>query len=220
MSHTLLLIQKTQKVSSRTFYDYDDEDKAAEGIIQMFEDYLKNTNKTSQITYVEDDVYNYIDAWADLVALVRQPFPNGQFAYAPKDPAWLKQCIRHVLLKKAGQLVPPPAAAYAAPGGHSLASRMQPHVAPARTTKPPAGNSHIIAVANPAAVPKGTPKTELMTKSFADRHKVDLDRLERDRDRPYGPSSGNGKQHHPNAGPAHVGAGGQGAGKKRRGGKR
>ncbi|KAJ3375961.1 hypothetical protein GGF31_000027 [Allomyces arbusculus] len=216
MSHTLLLIQKTPKTSSRTFYDYDDEDKAAEGIIQMFEEYLKSTSKTSQITYVEDDVYQYIDHWSDLVALVRQPFPNGQFAYAPKDPAWLKRCIRHVLLKKAGQLVPPPAAAHAATSAHSLASRMQPLAAPAR--KPPAGNSsHIIAVANPAAVPKGTPKTELMTKSFADRHKVDLDRLERDRDRPYGPSSGgNGKQQHLNAGPA----GGQGAGKKRRGGKR
>ncbi|KNE61082.1 hypothetical protein AMAG_06836 [Allomyces macrogynus ATCC 38327] len=187
------------------------------GIIQMFEDHLKSTSKTSQITYVEDDVYSYIDSWSDLVALVRQPFPNGQFAYAPKDPAWLKQCIRHVLLKKAGQLVPPPAAAHAAAGAHSLASRMQPLTAPARSGKSPANSSHIIAVANPTAVPKGTPKTELMTKSFADRHKVDLDRLERDRDRPYGPSSGgNGKQQHPNAGPA----GGQGAGKKRRGGKR
>ncbi|KAJ3363141.1 hypothetical protein GGF32_004711 [Allomyces javanicus] len=218
MSHTLLLIQKNQKTASRTFYDYDDEDKAAEGIIQMFEEYLKSTSKTSQITYVEDDVYQYIDHWSDLVALVRQPFPNGQFAYAPKDPAWLKQCIRHVLLKKAGQAVPPPTAVHAGPGTSLLAQRMQPLAAPAR--KPPAGTAaHIIAVANPAAVPKGAPKTELMTKSFADRHKVDLDRLERDRDRPYGPSGGNGKQQqhqHPNAGPT----GGQGAGKKRRGGKR
>ena len=52
MPHTILLIQATKDISSRTFADYNNLNDALEGVCKIFEENLKKMHHSSpQITY-------------------------------------------------------------------------------------------------------------------------------------------------------------------------
>ena len=71
------------------------------GVCQMFEKRLKQMYPhLNDITYDISDLYNYIDALADLSALVYSPEQN---AYLPYNKEWIKKrCFAH-LKRQAGQ---------------------------------------------------------------------------------------------------------------------
>ncbi|KAI9149668.1 hypothetical protein H9P43_009843 [Blastocladiella emersonii ATCC 22665] len=104
-THTLVLMQRTNKLSSRMFYDYESVYAAMEGIIALFEEKLKNERaKVETLKYTENDVEAFIDDLADVVCLIREELSPGVYGYAPKNAAWLKQFIRPVLARKAAAL--------------------------------------------------------------------------------------------------------------------
>ncbi len=52
MSHTIVLLQPTSSVNTRTYSDFESAEKAMDGICQLFEEKLKKENPhTKKITY-------------------------------------------------------------------------------------------------------------------------------------------------------------------------
>merc|ERR1711934_1085382 len=92
--HTIILVQTTANKKSRTFMDFEKVSMAMNGVCTMFEKRMKD------ITYDIADLYNYVDALADLSAMVYDPKLN---AYQPYNKEWVKKkCFAH-LKKQAGQ---------------------------------------------------------------------------------------------------------------------
>ena len=115
MSHTILLLQSTTKLDSRTYSDYESVDECLDGrqrrsfvpyclfflvgICKVFEEHLKKRNPTSpSITYDISELFEFIDQIADLSCLVFQK-QTGQ--YKPHNKEWLKQEIFQLLRKQA-----------------------------------------------------------------------------------------------------------------------
>ena len=117
MSHTILLLQSTNKLDSRTYSDYESVDECLDGkwycnwiklvdrsfihlgICKVFEEYLKKRNPTSpSITYDISELFEFIDQISDLSCLVFQK-PTGQ--YKPHNKEWVKQEIFQLLKKQA-----------------------------------------------------------------------------------------------------------------------
>ena len=70
--HTIVLLQLTKNRSSRTFMDYEKTSLAMDAICSMFEKRLKEMYpERREIDYEVSDLYNYIDALADLSADTR-----------------------------------------------------------------------------------------------------------------------------------------------------
>jgi len=89
--HTIVLIQPTRNVASRTFMDYESVEAAMDGLCGQFEQRLKSQNPhRGQITYDIADLYAYIDSLSDLSCLVLE-----NTMYAPCNKAWVKE---HILL--------------------------------------------------------------------------------------------------------------------------
>eukprot|EP00126_Sphaerothecum_destruens_P015390 Sdes_comp9385_c0_seq1m845 len=90
-SHTILLLQPSRSVKSRTWSDYDTLSLCIEGILRMFETSLqeKLPNKT-HITYDVKQIYNFLDQLGEVNALV---FSDSQQAYIPHNVVWLKEKI-------------------------------------------------------------------------------------------------------------------------------
>ena len=118
MSHTILLLQSTSKLDSRTYSDYESVDECLDGkwtvntthehgprssfvgICKVFEEHLKKRNPTSpSITYDISELFEFIDQLSDLSCLVYQK-PTGQ--YKPNNKEWMKQEIFQLLRKQAG----------------------------------------------------------------------------------------------------------------------
>ncbi|KAK8953380.1 hypothetical protein KSP40_PGU012152 [Platanthera guangdongensis] len=89
--HTIVLIQASQNRSTRTFMDFDSISQAMDGLCGLYERKLKEINPTiSNISYDITDLYNFIDGFADLSALV---YDNTIHAFLPYDRQWIKQRI-------------------------------------------------------------------------------------------------------------------------------
>lgn len=75
--------------------------RVSAGVCQMFEKRLKEIYPNlKDITYDISDLYNYIDALADLSALVFDPSTN---TYAPHNKDWVKKKAFAHLKKQAGR---------------------------------------------------------------------------------------------------------------------
>jgi Enhancer of rudimentary len=69
--HIIILVQLTGREGTRSYYDYTSWKDASEGIIGLYEDYLKKINKgvTAQVTYDVQDLFAYLDKLGDISAL-------------------------------------------------------------------------------------------------------------------------------------------------------
>eukprot|EP00118_Oscarella_pearsei_P025056 m.307398 g.307398 ORF g.307398 m.307398 type:complete len:103 (+) comp42237_c0_seq1:72-380(+) len=100
MSHTILLIQSSPKVESRSYADYESVIESMEGICKLFEEQLKKLNPSSkQITYDISQLFEFIDSIADLSVLV---FQKQTQTYAPYGKPWIKDKIYTMLRRQAG----------------------------------------------------------------------------------------------------------------------
>ncbi|XP_015754464.1 PREDICTED: enhancer of rudimentary homolog isoform X1 [Acropora digitifera] len=103
MSHTILLIQPTNKPDSRTYSDYESTDECMEGVCKIFEEYLKKSNpSTPSITYDISQLFDYIDSLADLSCLCLVQTQNQAY-YEPHNKEWIKESIYVMLRKQAGK---------------------------------------------------------------------------------------------------------------------
>ncbi|CAM4814071.1 unnamed protein product [Rotaria magnacalcarata] len=99
MSHTILLLQSTNKLDSRTYSDYESVDECLDGVCKVFEEHLKKRNPTSpSITYDISELFEFVDQISDLSCLVFQK-QTGQ--YEPHNKEWIKQQIFQLLRKQA-----------------------------------------------------------------------------------------------------------------------
>eukprot|EP01137_Pigoraptor_chileana_P005967 Opistho-2@49765 len=100
-SHTIVLVQPTRLLTSRTFSDYETVSQAMEGIVHMYEAHLKDVYPNRRnITYDISELFQYIDKLADLSCLVFTPNIN---AYAPFNKDWIKDKIVTMLKRQAQQ---------------------------------------------------------------------------------------------------------------------
>ncbi|XP_059484539.1 enhancer of rudimentary homolog [Neocloeon triangulifer] len=96
MSHTILLVQPTQKPETRTYSDYESVNECMEGVCKIYEEHLKKMNpNTPSITYDISQLFAFIDDLADLSCLVYQ---KQSFTYAPYNKDWIKEKI-YILLR-------------------------------------------------------------------------------------------------------------------------
>ncbi|KAJ1510186.1 hypothetical protein HMI54_014742 [Coelomomyces lativittatus] len=166
-NHTLLLLQKTPSIESRTFHDYDSVHQAVEGIIDLFETDLKNKSNSLELTYTDDQVYQFLDLFTDIVPLVNEPIHGGKLGYVPKDKQWIKTKIHEALMIRAKST--------STTSVSNLLSTKMKHLSMLHTPKL---KNHIKSKQTssrpppPPPLPPPPPPTELMTKSFAERYKV------------------------------------------------
>ena len=69
--HTIILVQYSRNLKTRTFFDYETVAGAMDGVCQLYEQQLKELNPDKpNITYDISLLYQYIDSLFDLSALV------------------------------------------------------------------------------------------------------------------------------------------------------
>jgi hypothetical protein len=72
--HTIILLQSSDAVASRTYLDFETQGKALDAIVRMFEDRLRAlTPGARNITYDVEDLYRYLDNLTDISALTCVP---------------------------------------------------------------------------------------------------------------------------------------------------
>ncbi|KAL0916725.1 hypothetical protein M5K25_014258 [Dendrobium thyrsiflorum] len=97
--HTIVLMQASQNRASRTFMDFDSLSQAMDGICGLYERKLKEIDPTIlNLTYDIADLYNFIDGFTDLSALV---YDHSIHAFLPYDRQWIKQRMFQHLKKLA-----------------------------------------------------------------------------------------------------------------------
>ncbi len=69
--HTIILVQYTNNLQSRSFMDFSGVNQAMDAIVKLYEHKLKELNPTvPQITYEITDLYKFLDDLTDMCALV------------------------------------------------------------------------------------------------------------------------------------------------------
>ncbi|KAG2241772.1 hypothetical protein Bca52824_096387, partial [Brassica carinata] len=87
--HTIILLQNSPSRATRTFMDYDTIGQAVDGICGLYERKLKEINPSLRnLSYDITDLYNFMDGFADMSALV---YEHSMHAYLPYDRQWIKQ---------------------------------------------------------------------------------------------------------------------------------
>ncbi|XP_065832829.1 enhancer of rudimentary homolog [Oscarella lobularis] len=98
MSHTILLMQATTRIESRSYADYETVIECLEGVCKLFEEQLKKLNPSSkQITYDISQLFEFIDGFNDLSVLV---FQRPTQTYAPYGKPWIKDRIYAMLRRQ------------------------------------------------------------------------------------------------------------------------
>ncbi|ORX99159.1 enhancer of rudimentary family protein [Basidiobolus meristosporus CBS 931.73] len=93
--HTILLIQKSNDIKTRTFVDHETISLAVEDVIKMYENRLKSMNpNTPHINYHIDDLNKFVDMHNELAAMV---YDDRIKAYVPHDKSWIKMKIHNHL---------------------------------------------------------------------------------------------------------------------------
>ncbi|KAI9593527.1 enhancer of rudimentary [Syncephalis fuscata] len=96
-THTILLIQRDSNPKTRTFSEHETVSAAMQALVETYQARLKALHpREANITYDIEDLYRYIDGYSELAALV---FDSKQMAYAPRDKAWIKERIHHLLAR-------------------------------------------------------------------------------------------------------------------------
>uniref|UniRef100_A0A914DYJ5 Enhancer of rudimentary homolog n=1 Tax=Acrobeloides nanus TaxID=290746 RepID=A0A914DYJ5_9BILA len=99
MTHTILLMQSTNKKESRTWADYETTNECMESICKIYEEHLKKLNPDKGcITYDISALFKFIDLLEDLCCLV---FDDKAQVYAPKSKDWIKNEIFLLLRRQA-----------------------------------------------------------------------------------------------------------------------
>ncbi|CCF72968.1 Enhancer of rudimentary [Babesia microti strain RI] len=93
--HTIVMVQFTSDINTRTYIDYDSIQLALDGICQTYEQALKHSNpQSSSATYTARDLFAYLDALCSICALVRKA---EKPVYMPRDKQWIKnKLIEHL----------------------------------------------------------------------------------------------------------------------------
>jgi len=100
-SHTILLVQPSPKVESRTWSDFESVNDCMEGICKIFEEHLKKRNPQSpSITYDVSELFDFIDRLTDLGCLVLQANTS---TYVPRNKDWIKEQIYISLRRQASR---------------------------------------------------------------------------------------------------------------------
>ncbi|KAE9553323.1 hypothetical protein FO519_003489 [Halicephalobus sp. NKZ332] len=95
MSHTILLIQSTDSVESRTWTDYETTVDCLEAICKIYEEHLKKLNPVgSVISYEADDLIKFLDRLTDISCLI---FSHKSCSYLPRSREWIKREIYNLL---------------------------------------------------------------------------------------------------------------------------
>lgn len=62
MSHTILLVQPSQRPETRTYSDYESVNECMEGVCKIYEEHLKRRNpNTPTITYDISQLFDFVD---------------------------------------------------------------------------------------------------------------------------------------------------------------
>ena len=70
-SHTIVLVQAGNAANTRTYMDFASKAAAMDGIIRMFEEFLKTNNRRAPtITYDVQDLFAYLDGMTDISCLM------------------------------------------------------------------------------------------------------------------------------------------------------
>jgi hypothetical protein len=103
-SHTVVLIQFTADDNSRTYLDFESINDSLDGIVQIFEQKLRQVASSDQqmqqqqITYSLADLINYVDKLADCCCLT---YNEAQKVYVPHGRDWIKSKIYMALKRQA-----------------------------------------------------------------------------------------------------------------------
>ena len=102
-SHTVLLVQFTGDENSRTYLDFDTINDALDGLVQIFEQKLRQVNSNEaasgpQVTYALSDLLTYLEKLNDLSCLT---YNDAQKVYLPHGRDWLKSKIYTALKRQA-----------------------------------------------------------------------------------------------------------------------
>ena len=101
-SHTVLLVQFTGDENSRTYLDFDTINDALDGLVQIFEQKLRQVNAehstNTQVTYALIDLIGYLDKLNDLSCLT---YNDAQKVYLPHGRDWIKSKIYTALKRQA-----------------------------------------------------------------------------------------------------------------------
>ena len=99
-SHTIVLVQRSPgKVNTRTWLEHESVSEAMTAVIKLYEDRLTQLNPHMKaITYDIQDLFDFIDALADLSVLV---FVHESQTYAPFGKEWVKSRVFNLLKRQA-----------------------------------------------------------------------------------------------------------------------
>uniref|UniRef100_A0AC34QRT3 Enhancer of rudimentary homolog n=1 Tax=Panagrolaimus sp. JU765 TaxID=591449 RepID=A0AC34QRT3_9BILA len=98
MSHTILLIQSTDSVESRTWTDYESTMDCLEAICKIYEEHLKKLNPVgSVISYEANDLIKFLDRLCDISCLI---YSKKSCTYIPKSRDWIKKEIYNLLRRQ------------------------------------------------------------------------------------------------------------------------
>uniref|UniRef100_A0A8R1E275 Enhancer of rudimentary homolog n=1 Tax=Caenorhabditis japonica TaxID=281687 RepID=A0A8R1E275_CAEJA len=91
MSHTILLLQPTENIESRSWSDYETINDCLDGICKVYEEFLKKKTPSRQtITYDISTLFDFIDDLKDLSLLV---LDNRSHTYVPRNKQFVKESI-------------------------------------------------------------------------------------------------------------------------------
>lgn len=103
-THTIVLVQTDADKYSRTFYDFGTLHEALAGICDLFENRLRELNRSSgllELCYEVADLFRFVDSLPDLSILILDPKSRQ---YTPFGKNFIKnQLFRHCHEKKNGQ---------------------------------------------------------------------------------------------------------------------
>ncbi|KAH7046294.1 enhancer of rudimentary [Linnemannia elongata] len=89
--HTILLVQKTQAASSKTYIECSSVAVAMDEVIKMYEDYLKNKYPNKE--RIEFDVNEVLDMVFNLPDCAALVLDTRSGTYIPHDKSWIQKQV-------------------------------------------------------------------------------------------------------------------------------
>ncbi|KAF9138340.1 hypothetical protein BGX30_009269 [Mortierella sp. GBA39] len=90
-SHTILLVQKTQAASSKTYIECSSVATAMDEVIKMYEEYLKNKYPNKE--RIEFDVNEVLDMVFNLPDCAALVLDTRSGTYIPHDKSWIQKQV-------------------------------------------------------------------------------------------------------------------------------
>ena len=93
--HSILLIQQTPKLDTRTYTDHESVAKAMDHLVNLFEDHYKHKHNSK--VYDSKELFAYLDHFQDISILT---FDKNIRAYVPNDREWIKNKLYMFLTRE------------------------------------------------------------------------------------------------------------------------